>query len=158
LGTGDDKTFLMDQIKASKKKGLISSKPIIVLDGIPFRYSKELKDNSLSILKSEIEKIDVLKKDVGIGIYGDEANAGVVIITTRTNVNNSAMPVRERSAKSIDDSKVLLILDGKEITQSELESIDPNDVETIEVIKDQEKVKEFTLKKYDGVVIITMKK
>jgi hypothetical protein len=81
-GNKNDRTFLVNKLKEEKAKGLVAKKPIIVLDGKPYRYDFELKDSTLNISKSEIKKIQILKRDVGIRIYGDFATDGVVLITT----------------------------------------------------------------------------
>jgi hypothetical protein len=109
-----------------------------------------LKSKGLQISKNEIEKIEILKKDVGIKIYGDNAKDGVILLTTKSGSNNDN--------KSYDNSKVLILLENKKISQTEMEAINPNDVESIDVIKDKKNVKEYTSEDYDGVIIIHMKK
>ena len=39
-----------------------------------------------------------------------------------------------------------------------MEKISPDDIESIDVIKGKEKIKEYTQENYDGVIIIHMKK
>jgi len=141
-----DKSFLVNTLKEAKSKGLISKKPIVVVDGVPYRYEHELKRSPLGFSKSEIMHIEILKRDVGISIYGDFAKDGVVVITTN------------RNQKPFDESKILILLEDKTITMQELESMDPNDIESIEVIKNKEIIKNYTSKDYDGVIIINRKK
>jgi hypothetical protein len=147
---GKDSKFLINTIKKSSNTGEIDRKPIIVVDGTPYRYDYELKSKGLQISKNEIEKIEILKKDVGIKIYGDNAKDGVILLTTKSGSNNDN--------KSYDNSKVLILLENKKISQTEMEAINPNDVESIDVIKDKKNVKEYTSEDYDGVIIIHMKK
>ena len=147
---GKDSKFLINTIKKSSASGEVKRKPIIVIDGKPYRYDYELKTEGLQISKKDIKQIDILKKDVGVEIYGEYAKDGVIIVTTKSSSSNDSKPY--------NDSKVLILLENKEISQSEMEAIDPNDVESIEVIKNKEKVKSFTSEDYDGVVIIHMKK
>jgi len=92
-----------------------------------------------------------LSKDseTAINIYGDSAKGGVLLITT----NN----IQEKSAKIIDDSKVLILVGGKKFSKEELGKLNPDDLETIEVIKEAAVVKKITKDNCDGVVIITMK-
>lgn len=147
---GKDKRFLIDAIKEASKTGEMSQKPMIVIDGIPYRYDKELKNKRLQLTKNDIKQIDKVKKDVGIKIYGDAAKEGLLLITTKSNFN--------KDSKSIDKSKVLILLEDREISKNEMDNINPNDIESIDVIKDKEKVKQYTTENYDGVVIIHMKK
>jgi hypothetical protein len=147
---GKDSKFLINTIKKSSGSGEIDRKPIIVVDGTPYRYDYELKTKRLQISKSEIKDLEILKKDVGVKIYGDNAKNGVIILTTRSGSNNDN--------KSFDNSKVLVLLENKEISNSEMEAINPNDIESVVVIKDKETVKKYTSENYDGVIIIHIKK
>ena len=147
---GKDSKFLIEKIKDAKKIGDISKKPIIVVDGIPHRFDKELKENRLQLAKKDIKQVDVLKKDVGLKIYGEAGEGGVILITTKASAKQGSEP--------IVSTKVLILLEDKEISKSEMDKINPNDIESIDVIKDSEKVKQYTTGDYDGVVIIHMKK
>lgn len=78
---GNDKLFLSDSISKMATKSLITDKPIVVVDGIPFRY-QDLENQKLQLSKAEIEKIIAIDKQKGISIFGNFGEAGVVIITT----------------------------------------------------------------------------
>lgn len=56
------------------------------------------------------------------------------------------------------NNNVLYLLGDKAITQSEMEKLDPNEIESVEVIKEKEKIKNYTVGNYDGVIIINLKK
>lgn len=146
---GKDKRFLVTTIKESIKTGEVKKKPIIVIDGKPYRYDFELKNDRLQISKRDIENIEILKNNVGIRIYGEFAKDGVLIVTTKIYNNNDP--------KSLNNSNVLILLENKEINKSEMEKIKPDDISSIDVIKDKEKIKLFTSKDYDGVIIIHLK-
>lgn len=80
----EDSKFLIHKIKEAKiNEELASNKPIIVVDGKPNRYNFELKENKLDLYKSDIEKIDIMRKDAGISIYGKFAEKGVILITKK---------------------------------------------------------------------------
>ena len=81
--SGKDKMFLIERINEMSEKGLISKKPIIVLDGVPLRFNHELKKKRLSLSKKEIKSIQLIKKEVGIRLYGDFAKGGVLVITKK---------------------------------------------------------------------------
>ena len=78
---GNDKLFLSDSISKMATKSLITDKPIVVVDGIPFRY-QDLENQKLQLSKAEIAKIIAIDKQKGISIFGNFGEAGVVIITT----------------------------------------------------------------------------
>ena len=128
----------------------ITDSPLLVIDGFAIDYV-DYKNKNRPLSKSDIKQIDYLPKDskTAINIYGDRAKGGVILITT----NN----IQEKSTKTIDDSKVLFLVGDRKITKKELEKINPDDIESIEVIKEAAAVKKITKDNYDGVVIITMK-
>jgi hypothetical protein len=78
---GNDKLFLSDSISKMAIKSLITDKPIVVIDGIPFRY-QDLETQKLQLSKAEIAKIVAIDKQKGINIFGNFGEAGVLIITT----------------------------------------------------------------------------
>ncbi len=56
------------------------------------------------------------------------------------------------------DGEPLIILDGKEISQKEMDDLDSDNIETIEVLKGESATKKYGKKAKDGVVVITSKK
>lgn len=78
---GIDKEFLADTISKMFTEGLITDKPIVVVDGLPFRY-QDLETKKLELYKNEIVKLIAIDKQKGINIYGKFGEAGVIIITT----------------------------------------------------------------------------
>jgi hypothetical protein len=112
LDKGKDKYFLANKIKEMAKNGDISKRPIIVIDGEPYRYDYELKNAKLKISKDDIKQIDRVKLDVGIKIYGEAGKNGVLLITTKSDTTTVS--------KSFDKSKVLILLEDKEISKEEM--------------------------------------
>lgn len=147
---GNDKNYLAEIIKEKSKAREISTKPLIVVDGVPCRYDLELKNKKLELLKEEISTINGLKHDAGIAIYGHYADGGVLIITTKS--------YAIKHPESLDKKNILFLLGDKAISNSEVEKISPDDIESIDVIKGKEKIKGYTQENYDGVIIIHLKK
>ena len=81
VDAGNDKLFLSDSISKMVMKSLITDKPIVVIDGKPFRY-QDLESQKLLLSKAEIAKIVAIDKQKGINIFGNFGEAGVLIITT----------------------------------------------------------------------------
>lgn len=137
---------LIDKLKKEKK---IKKNPVIVINEKVIENT-ELKN--LKIYNSDIIGISVINKDNSemTKIYGEKSINGVILIETK--------PFQEKATRTISESKVLFLINGKEITQEEMEKIDPNDIKTVTVIKDKKEIIKYTTEKYDGVVIIEMKK
>lgn len=52
----------------------------------------------------------------------------------------------------------LYVVDKKILTQAELEAINPEDIESITVIKNKEEIRKYSSGNYDGALLITLKK
>ena len=86
---GKDKLYLFDFITQMAERKIIKTEPIIVLDGKPYRF-QDLEKEKLPLYKNQIEKITLLDKEKGIAIYGNFAEAGVVIVTTNKKENSGS--------------------------------------------------------------------
>lgn len=56
------------------------------------------------------------------------------------------------------DNNVLYIVDGKEVNADDIKKIPTQNIDSVTVIKGEKDVAMYTDKKYDGVIIIKMKK
>lgn len=148
---GKDKKYLIEYINRLNKEEKITDKPLVVIDGLAFSY-ENLKVNKIQINKSDISRMDYLGKNSegAKNIYGDKGKEGVILILT----NNSP----QQPGETLTESKILFLIGDRQITREELESIDPNDIESIEVVKEKDNVSKYTSDNYDGVIIVTMKK
>lgn len=149
--TANDADYLVQYISEISSQDKISNSPLLVIDGFPINYF-DYKEKAYFLTKSDIKEIDYLSKDskTAKNLYGERARGGVLLIMTNK--------TQEKSAKSMDDSNVLLLLGNKQISKEELENLDPEVIEKIEVIKNVDDIKKYTSEDYDGVVIVTMKK
>ena len=144
-----DKTMIADFIEKSIAEKKLKKNPVIVVN------ERVLKDNELDKLnfyKSDILEFSLVAMDNPqmVDIYGEQSLNGVLLIETK--------PFQEKAAKSISDSKVLFLLNDKPITQAELEKINPDTIESVDVIKDKTEIAKYTTNEYNGVVIIKLKK
>lgn len=64
----------------------------------------------------------------------------------------------QKKIKSHHKSNVLYLMDGKEISAASLEKIAPEQIKSVSVIKEEKEVSKYTDKKYDGVILIELKK
>ena len=121
LENGNEKFYLTDSISKMAKIGLITEKPIVVIDGKPFRY-EDLKKQKLPLSKIAIEKIIPIDKQKGISIYGTYGEAGVIIVTTsKTKV---FLLEDENESKYYLTESLKAIIQENHITDSPIISID----------------------------------
>lgn len=147
---GSDQHYLANYISDYKKKGRLTAEPLIVVDGVAWEYD-DLKSERLPLRKDDIAGIECLDKGSNEAkiIYGEKGKNGVLIITTKQ--------AQENIATRLNGDKVLLMIGDRRVSQEEIYKLDPNDIESVEVIKDKERIKTFSSGDYDGVVIIKLK-
>jgi TonB-dependent Receptor Plug Domain len=113
-------------------------KPLIVINGL-----KMNQGDSIGILDtidpSIISSVDVLKGDQGIEKFGTDGERGVVIIET----------------SSRTQFEPLYFVDGKEVDN--LKGINPNDIGSMEVVKDLDKLIKYGDRAQRGAIFIKMK-
>jgi serpin B len=56
------------------------------------------------------------------------------------------------------NNRLLYVLDNKIISQTELQTINPDNIESMKVFKDNEEIAKYSSKDYDGVIVIELKK
>ncbi|MEP7142120.1 MAG: N-acetylmuramoyl-L-alanine amidase [Ferruginibacter sp.] len=146
-------------------------KALIIIDG-KTSSQKELK----SIDPKNIESINVIKGKDAIAKYGDKGKNGVVIIAIKekeialnnvkvvvhendssTEINLSAAHIKYRE-KDIPEPKPLIVIDGKVQNNGfDLNSIAPDGIERIDVLKDKSAATKYGDKGINGVIEITTK-
>ncbi len=140
----------------------LDPKPLYVVDGIPM----DDKFNIESINPEEIKEITVLKDDNAAGKYGEAGKNGVIEIATK-NPQTVEIPVANGAAKIMvrpADGKgyaaiPLVVIDGEPAEKDfDLNSIDPHDIESISVRKDDSAKEKYGEAAKDGVIEITLKK
>ena len=127
-----DATFTMTNIPITDA----DKKPLILVD------NKRI-DNLNEVSPEDIESINVLKGDAAVSIHGEGAKDGVIIVTKKN--------------KGIDN-KALLVVDGVIKSMDELQSIKPDDIESISVLKEKSATDKYGEKGKNGVIEVTKKK
>lgn len=116
---------------------------LYIIDG------KEVSGEELRMLKAEdIHAITVLKSGPATSKYGNKAKSGVIMIETK------------KSAESNNDSlpkHVLYIIDNREADKGKFKKLDPDDIYSISVLKDEKSIKKYGAKGKNGVIIIHTK-
>lgn len=145
--------------------------PLYIIDG------KRSANGIENIKPDDIESMSVLKDEVSKGIYGEGAENGVVLITTKKSTefsptgllrvtdslnqrNNSDQRKGQVTIRSTnkDLNNVLLIVDGKMEPAEKIETIDPNTIDAIEVLKDESAIAIYGGLGKNGVIKVTTKK
>ncbi|TXE09444.1 hypothetical protein ES711_05845 [Gelidibacter salicanalis] len=117
------------------------NKPLIILK------DKEITHVEMQAIDPDtIAHISVLKDENATKSYGDKAKNGVIIIQLKapTATETQMQP--------------LYILDNEEITKEKMEAIDPDTIESMDILKDDSATKKYGTKGAHGVIIITSKK
>jgi len=132
------------------KEGKLTDQPLLVIDGIQILYDESHRA-SLTVRKDEIYSIESIEKgnEKAVEDYGDKAKGGVVLIITKGG--------KELSEKPASEQKILFLEGNRKLSRKKVEKINPDDIESLNVIKGREDVKKYTKKAYDGVIFITMK-
>jgi beta-lactamase regulating signal transducer with metallopeptidase domain len=114
-----------------------------IVDGVSVKNISDLNPDSIG-------SVNVLKQDKLIIIrtksYEKKVNkinkpAGTIIISDK-----SSLP-----------GNLIYILDDKQVSKEDIQNVNPNNIESISVLKDKEKVKQYSNEEHDGVIIITTK-
>ena len=132
-----------------KEWKLVKPNQLYILNGM------ELVD-SLALVKldaNDLEKLEILNEVDGERLYGKKGAGGVVIATTRANKGLTINPPAIALAKT----SPLFILDNVEMPGIDLDKVKPEDIESIEVLKDKEAIEPYGEKGKNGVVIISTK-
>ena len=151
----------------------IGTKPLIVVNGVV----RDIESNDID--PNTIESITVLKDQSATLLYGEKGKNGVILIRLKPGIvdlnkpivtnkdklevtgygNNSSRSTGIIIKNSSDGtiSKALVIIDGT-ISTNGTDDINPNDIESISVRKDQSAVEKYGEKGKDGVIEITTKK
>lgn len=107
-----------------------------------FADGKEIsKDEMKSIQPNTIHSINVLKGETAEKKYGEKGKNGVIEVTTKYNI----------------PPNTFIIIDGKESSRDELNKIQPNNIESITILKEGAIKKYGEKGRYGSVEIITKK-
>ncbi|EOR94765.1 Regulatory sensor-transducer, BlaR1/MecR1 family [Arcticibacter svalbardensis MN12-7] len=176
---------IMLNLEGDKKIGSLhsnlkidSNQPLYLLDG------KEIKQSEISAIDANtIKSIDVIRSDQ-TAQYGEKGKNGVVKLQLKKPGELSRLslevPVKEINQNTnklspvvvvgyntntinMNDNSVpsfngLLIIDGKETPSSNLKSINPETIQSISILNNDEATKKYGAKGKNGVMIITSKK
>jgi N-acetylmuramoyl-L-alanine amidase/HSP20 family molecular chaperone IbpA len=139
---------LKDTTDPLQSKSEAVNQPIYVSDGkiISADEMKKIDPNT-------IESVSVLKDKIATDKYGAKGKNGVVEIKIKPS-KDSNDPI-ELKLEAVNQP--LYVLDTKIISNDEMKKIDPNTIESINVLKDKTATDKYGVKGKNGVVEITLK-
>lgn len=156
LLAGPHKTgkYLADTIRSLKHQGVIAHHPLIVIDGSV--VGTRLNGPKILPNKNDIDRITYFAKGSkeATTLYGEQGKNGVVLIYTK----KAQAKLLTKFAPAPAFSKVLYLVDHKQISREQLNTINPKDIASIDVIRDKNLIPLYTSGNYNSVVIVTLKK
>lgn len=117
------------------------SLPLIIING-----KETTKEQMEAMDPDDIGFVTILKDENATKKYGKKGKDGVILITTK-----------KENVSTNDENPPLYILDGKEITKEQMSAIDPNTIDAVSVLKDENATKKYGKKGKNGVIIISLK-
>ncbi|PPK95432.1 hypothetical protein LY01_01019 [Nonlabens xylanidelens] len=119
------------------------AKPDIYVDGKKFDFPMDILDSDM------IESVSVVKGDKALKEYNSK-NGVVLIVTKKKNAE-----IDNASANN-EGKAPMIIINGKNSDRKTLEKLSPDDIESIEVFKDERALKKYNAT--NGVIVVTTKK
>lgn len=101
-----------------------------------------------------IESIQVYKGDAAVKHFGDKGKNGVIQITTKKPGKAESKAIQKQKL----NSDVLYVIDGSVASHKALEKLNPDEIASIDVLKEASAIKKYGEKGKNGVVEITLKK
>lgn len=131
----------VDKLSSTKSS---EADPLILVD------EKEITKERLDVLDPEkIESISVLKDKSAASVYGEKGKNGVVLIRTKDSSKGGVVNL---------SSQPLVVMDGIELSYDTFQTINPENIESISVLKDKAATSIYGEKGKNGVIIIVTKK
>jgi TonB family protein len=119
--------------------------PLFILDG------KTIEKSEMDKIKPEtIESIEVLKDESSKALYGEKGKNGVILITSK----KKGITIRSTDGNT---TKPLYIVEGFEKPESLAKNINPDDIESVNVLKGENAINKYGDKGKNGVIEIKLK-
>lgn len=134
----------------------VGKTPLYLLNG------KEITPQQMKQIDANtIESVNVLNGEEAIKQYGEKGKNGVVVITLKNNTSSSpafsnATAVTPKNPNAAAEaSNALKVIDGKIVSNEDLQKFNANDIYSVSVFKSDEAVKRWGEKGRNGVIELT---
>lgn len=114
-----------------------------------------------SVVTASIAKVSAEDLEGKTRLRADDALKGLaagVNVTSSSGQPGAKSMIRIRGIGTINDSNPLYIIDGMPTDQDGMESVNPNDIESMEVLKDAASGAIYGARAANGVILVTTKK
>lgn len=164
-----------DSVKVElKEKAILTNaqelQPLYIIDGI------KSQEGIKNLSPDDIESISVLKDKTATDHFGYDARGGAILITTKKKRSTSTSDTVVATNNNLENKKssisvltspketeksdnlpdqLLILIDGKESSKKDMDSLDPNNIESVEVFKNNGTASAYGNK---NVIKITLKK
>ena len=129
-------------------------KPLYIIDGV-------VKDSTeaISISPESVESITVIKDAAASALYGERARNGVISITLRKDKQeqNKKNVLRIKTGAN-GANEPLLVVDGVIEENVTMKSINPESIQSLNILKNEVAVKKYGDKAKNGVIEVTLKR
>ena len=131
-----------------------SEKPLVVVNGIAIKPNLNFVD---SIPVDQIQSLRTYESAVATSMYG-ELLGGNGIIEIKTKLTSTRyVEIPETFRLTYGNAEPVVLLDGKKIEYEKINEINPADVNSIEMSRNIEYVKDWGLQSLNGLIKITSK-
>jgi len=166
------KTIITKIVKKDNKVDTVTTETLdIIVSGDTTRTFKYVIANDNAENKDDVLKMIYTDDKESISIMADSMigdSVKVVMFIKQKDADDKDKHVQTITIRKSDDmhwesndnvpSNTLIIIDGvKHTDKNALSGIDPDQVISMDVIKDKNMMKKYTTKKYDGIIIIKTK-
>ncbi|WP_157972813.1 M56 family metallopeptidase [Aureibaculum luteum] len=145
-------SIITNNSKKIKPTVQLSSKALYVLNG-----RETTKEAIELILPDDIASVNVIKNENAITKYGDKGKNGVVEIKTKIIYRNQ-INIDSKNPSIIFGEEPLIIINGKESSIEMKKALNPDNIKSMNVLKDKNATEKYGDKGKNGVIEITLKK
>ena len=104
------------------------------------------------------KQVVVVKPKTQAQIMADKIKKLKITPQNLVDVKEAAAPTLNNLGIPTDAKDVLMFVDGKEVAKESYKDLNPNDIESVTVLKNQEAIKKLTTKKCTAILMISLKK
>ena len=150
--------YVTQEVKAQSGMTVVMKEDSQMLnDVVVIGYGVQKK----SVVTASIAKVSADDLDGKTRLRAEDALKGMaagVNVTSASGQPGSKSMIRIRGIGTINDSNPLYIIDGMPTDQDGMESVNPSDIESIEVLKDAASGAIYGARAANGVILVTTKK
>ena len=124
-----------------------------------FLDDKKITQEEMKAIDPEtIAEVNVLKDQLTIDKYGDDAKDGVIKIILKKDSDNIETSTQSKNTETNKPTNFLIFIDGVDKTGTPLNDINPDTIESMNVLRGNAATEKYGDKAKEGVIELTLKK